>query len=193
MRIDQLMIKEMLGERELGIFAAIIPISNLWNMIPAAICISIAPFMARKKLAGSEALNAALVNMFRLFWVLSLGIVLVTLLLSRFVIDLMYGPAYEESISILNIYVLTCIPIAMGLGQGLWLLNERKSYLAPIQTIFGALVSVLTNFLLIPVWGIEGAAVAAVVSQLSSCFLINSIFARNLFVMQMGFHPKRSQ
>jgi Na+-driven multidrug efflux pump len=41
-------------------------------------------------------------------------------------------------------------------------------------------------------WGIEGAAIAAVIAQLSSCFLINGIFARNLFAMQMGLRTKNS-
>ncbi len=191
MRIDQLMIKAMLGERELGIFAAIIPISNLWNMVPAAICTSIAPLMARKKLQGATVFKAALVQMFRFFWILCLVVVGITLLLSGFVIKLMYGYAYEEAIPVLNIYVLTCIPIFMGLGQGLWLLNERKSYLAPLQTITGAVVSIITNLIFLPLWGIEGAAVAAVLSQVSSCFLINSIFSRDLFVMQMGFHSNK--
>ena len=190
MRIDQIMIKSMLGEHELGIFAAIIPISNLWNMIPAALCVSLAPLMARKKLLGSEVLNDSLVKMFRIFWLISFMVVVCTLTLSRLVIEVMYGQAYTESVSVLNIYVFTCIPIAMGLGQGLWLLNERKSYLSPLQTITGALVSIVANLILIPLWGVEGAAIAAVLSQVSSCFLVNSIFARNLFVMQMGFRPK---
>jgi O-antigen/teichoic acid export membrane protein len=192
MRIDQIMIKSMLGERELGIYAAIIPISNLWNMIPVAICASIAPMFARKRVEGAEIFNALLVNMFRFFWALCLLVIAVTWLLSGFVVQLMYGQAYIEAIPVLNIYVLTCIPVFMGVGQGLWLLNERKSYLSPIQTVTGAVVSIITNLVCIPLWGIEGAAIAAVVAQLSSCFLINSIFARNLFAMQIGLRIKNS-
>lgn len=109
------------------------------------------------------------------------------------VIGLMYGQAYEEAIPVLNIYVLTCIPIFMGLGQGLWLLNERKSYLSPLQTIAGAIVSIIANLIFLPLWGIEGAAIAAVLSQVSSCFIINSIFARKLFVMQMGFNSSKNE
>lgn len=192
MRIDQIMIKSMLGERELGIFAAIMPIASLWNMIPMAICASLAPMFARKRAEGIVIFNAAMVNMFRFFWVLCLLVIAVTWLLSGFVVQLMYGQAYIEAIPVLNIYVLTCIPVFMGVGQGLWLLNERKSYLSPIQTVTGAVVSIITNLVLIPLWGIEGAAITAVIAQISSCFLINGIFARNLFVMQMGLRTKNS-
>lgn len=193
MRIDQLMIKSMLGDHELGIFAAVIPIASLWNMIPMAICTSIAPLIARKRKDGMKAFEKTLVLMFRFFWVLCFFIVTLTLLFSGLVIRLMYGQAYEEAIPVLNIYVLTCIPIFMGLGQGLWLLNERKSYLSPLQTITGAIVSIIANLIFLPLWGIEGAAIAAVLSQVSSCFIINSIFARKLFVMQMGFNSSKNE
>lgn len=190
MRIDQLMIKNMLGDHELGIFAAVIPISSLWNMIPMAICTSIAPLMARKRNDGIEPFQRALVLMFRFFWILCFFIVALTLLLSGLVIRLMYGQAYEEAIPVLNIYVLTCIPIFMGLGQGLWLLNERKSYLSPLQTIAGALVSIVANLIFLPLWGIKGAAIAAVISYFISAILMNLFISPKLFILQLGIRPR---
>ena len=128
--------------------------------------------------------------MFRFFWIFCLLVIGVTWLFSGLVIQLMYGQAYINAISVLNIYVLTCIPVFMGVGQGLWLVNERKSYLSPLQTVTGAIVCVLANLLFLPLWGINGAAVAAVLAQVSSAFLINSIFARNIFFMQLGFRSR---
>ena len=190
MRIDQLMIKEMLGERELGIFAAIIPISSLWNMIPVAICASVAPMFARKRVEGIENFNASLVKMFRLFWALCLIVIAVTWLLSGLLIPWMYGQAYEEAIPVLNIYVLTCIPVFMGVGQGLWLLNERKSHLTLIQTVAGAAVSIAANLVFLPLWGIEGAAIASVLSYGISAMAINIFLSRELFAMQLGIKPR---
>lgn len=187
MRIDQVMIKSMLGDFELGIFSAAIPISNLWNMIPMAICASIAPFIARKKLQGNEAYERALVKMFRIFWAICIMIIVVIWLLSSSLVHLMYGHAFNKTADVLNIYVLSCIPVFMGVGQNLWLLNEKKSNIFLLQTITGALVCVVTNFIFLPLWGVSGAAFAAILSQVSSCFLINGIFARPLFMMQLGF------
>lgn len=190
MRIDQVMIKSMLGDFELGIFSAAIPISNLWNMIPMAICVSIAPFIARKKLQSTETYQLALVKMFRIFWATCIMIVAMTWLLSSSLVHLMYGYAFNQTANVLNIYVLSCIPVFMGVGQNLWLLNEKKSNLFLLQTITGAVVCVVANFIFLPLWGVSGAAFAAVLSQASSCFLINSVFARPLFMMQLGFSPQ---
>jgi O-antigen/teichoic acid export membrane protein len=191
MRIDQLMIKSMLGDFELGIYSAVVPISNLWNMIPVTICASIAPYMAKKKMEGQTIFDSALLKVFRLFWLLSLAVIALTVVLSSFLIDLMYGDAYQEAASVLNIYVLTSIPVFMGVGQGLWMLNYQKSYLSVIQTISGAIVALVANFVLLPMWGVQGAAVAAILSQAISAMCINAIFARELFLMQMGIRLKK--
>ena len=98
----------------------------------------------------------------------------------------MYGLTYKKADLILNIYVFTCLPLFLGAAQGLWMLNHRRSHLYLLQTICGAVASVLANFLLIPIWGLHGAAASAVISQVISSLLVNSIFARDLFLMQLG-------
>jgi len=191
MRVDQLMIKNILGESELGIYAAIIPISNIWNMIPVIICTSIAPFIAQKKVEGTKLFNRALVLVFRVFWLLSCVTIVLTWCLSSYLVEYLYGDTYLSAIPVLNIYVLTSIPVFMGVAQGLWLLNQRRSDLAIIQTFSGAVISLVGNLVLLPIWGIKGAAVTAVLAQTVSCFLVNGIFARELFMMQMGLTSKK--
>jgi PST family polysaccharide transporter len=191
MRIDQLMIKSMLGEHELGIYAAVLAISSLWNMVPVTICASIAPFMTRKKLESTSHYDDALVKMFRIFWLIAIGIIIATITLSSFVIRLIFGEAYNEAASVLNIYVLTSIPVFMGVGQSLWLINERKSYISIIQTGSGALLSIITNLIFLPWLGLSGAAIAAVFSYFVSAIGINILFSRELFMMQLGVKPKR--
>lgn len=190
MRIDQVMIKSILGDYQLGIFSAAIPISNLWNMIPMAICTSIAPLIARKKIQGAVGFNLALVKIFRFFWVISFVVITLIWVLSNSLVHLMYGVEFHETAGVLNIYVLTCIPVFMGVGQNLWLINEKKSNLFLLQTVIGTIVCIIANFIFLPLWGINGAAISAILSQISSCFLINCLFARPLFMMQLGFSPK---
>jgi O-antigen/teichoic acid export membrane protein len=190
-RIDQLMIKDILGEFELGIFVASIALSNVWTIVPLAICGGIAPLMARKKIEGNAAFDVAMIKLFRVFWLLCGFIIVFTFAFSRPLISLMYGPAYHSAVEVLEIYIFSCIPIFMGIGQGLWIINERKSHLPIIQTGVGALLSILTNLTLLPLWGIQGAALAAVMSQTVACIAINGIFAKKLFWMQIGVNSKR--
>lgn len=190
MRIDQLMIKYMLGDYELGIYAVVIPISNIWNMIPVAIATSIAPFMARKKSEGSHVFDGALLKIFRGFWLISSLIALVTIVISEVLITVIYGEAYLGAIPVLRIYALTCIPVFLGVAQVIWLLNERKANYLVLQTVVGAIFSVLANYYVLPIWGIEGAAVTAVMSQFLSTVLLNYFLERKLFWMELGIKPQ---
>jgi PST family polysaccharide transporter len=117
MRIDQVMIKEMLGKYELGLFSAVTPFAAVWNVIPVIICAVLFPYMSRKKMESAEEFRRYLVYLFRLFWVISIALVILTNLFSHFLVRKLYGDAYLESASILNIYIFTIIPIFLGVAQ----------------------------------------------------------------------------
>lgn len=189
MRIDQIMIKNMLDDGSLGIFSAILPIANAWNVIPVTIVTSIAPFMAKKYLEDKAAFQNTLLWMFRLLWLIAFCAIGFTTLISPYLIPAIFGDHYLDSIMILNIYVWTFLPISLGVGQGIWMLNERRSKLAMTQTVTGALASVAINLLLIPRFSVMGAAFAAILAQLISTVFINLLLARKLFFMQLGIRP----
>ena len=186
MRVDQIMIKEMLGEYELGLFSAVLPFATVWNVVPVIICAVLLPYLSRKKVESREDFDRYLVYLFRSFWVISIGLVLLTNLCSSFVIGHIYGDAYQDAIPVLNIYILTIIPVFLGVAQNIWIINEGKANLLLLQTSVGAASSIALNFIFIPLWGMDGAAIAAVISQCISAVLINLICAKKLFMMQIG-------
>jgi PST family polysaccharide transporter len=186
MRIDQVMIKEILGKYELGLFSAITPFAAVWNVIPVIICAVLFPYMSRKKMESAEEFRRYLVYLFRLFWIISIALVIFTNLFSHFFVRKLYGDAYFESAYILNIYIFTIIPIFLGVAQNIWIVNEGRSNLLFLQTVVGAISSIVLNFSLIHLLGLEGAAIAAVFSQFISALLINLIFEKRLFRMQLG-------
>ena len=187
MRIDQLMISELLGDRALGVYAAMIPFSSLWHVIPMTMCVSLAPYIARKKALGEQSYYDALLYIFRFFLALSVCISLSISVLANFLIDSVYGVQYLEAADVLKIHVFSCIPVFLGVAQGLWVLNEKKSRLAIIKTATGAVCSVCLNLILIPRFGLEGAAIAAVCSQVCAAILINILVAPKIFIMLFGF------
>lgn len=190
MRIDQIMIKNILDATALGLYAAIMPISGIWNVIPVAICTSIAPFLARKKIQGERQFDDALLKVFRVFLMLSVFISVLILLFSDFLVNLMYGASYQGASKILSVYIFTNIPIFLGVAQGLWLLNKGKPHFALIQTIAGAATSILGNLVLLPILGLMGAAITAVLAQFISAVFINFLLSRKLFLMQFGVRTR---
>lgn len=185
MRINQIMLREMVGEHELGVFSAVLPFSEAWNVIPMAICTSIAPVIARKRLENDAAYYESLQILFNMLAWFSLIIALVIIVLSSFIVNVFLGPKYSESIPVLMILILASMPIFLGVAQGIWIINEHKSRLALIKAALGAMSSILFNILLIPIYGAKGAAAATVISQFVSAVFSNFILAPNIFKMQL--------
>jgi O-antigen/teichoic acid export membrane protein len=185
MRIDQIMIKEMLGEKELGIYSAVLPLATLWQFIPMTLVASLAPFLAKQKAESEVAYMNSLQNIFRLFSLLGWLVCLPIMLLSGVIVNILYGNAYADGASILMIYIFTNIFINMGVAQSLWLLNENKPKISLYKTLIGVLTSLIGNAILIPRMGVVGVAVVAVVAQFLSAMLSNLIFAPNIFRIQL--------
>ncbi len=185
MRIDQIMIKEMLGAQQLGIYAAVLPLATVWQIVPVTLNASLAPFVARKK-AESEVLYwLALQKIFKVYAVLGWLVCIPTIVFGHWVVAMLYGPQYQDGAHVLSIYVLTNLFINMGMVQGLWMLNERRPLVSLANTLTGAVVCVVGNYLLIPYFGIAGVAAVSVLAQLVSTVLTNLIFSRRIFFLQV--------
>lgn len=190
MRIDLIMLKALRSDYEVGVFAAAMPLSQIWQMIPLTLASSLAPYIAQRKLAGEDAYERAMVMIFRGFAALSVTVAIATALVAPVLVPLIYGARFTGSVDVLRILVFTNLFVAIGVAQGLWIANNRAGPLLVKQTICGAIVAVVGNWLVIPRWGAEGAAVVALVSYATSAMLVNIVFAPRLFALQCGWLPR---
>jgi O-antigen/teichoic acid export membrane protein len=186
MRIDLIMLKAFSSDHEVGIYASVLPISQLLQIIPMTLVISITPYIARQKLLGEQVYEESLSSVFRLFGGLSVVAVLFTAVAAPFVLPFVYGPLFEASVVVLQIHVFTNVFVALGLAQTLWIVNEGRSRILLVQTAVGSIIAVCGNWLLIPIWGAKGAASAAVLAFAFSGLLSNAILAPRIFLMQLG-------
>lgn len=185
MRIDQIMIKEMLGAKQLGIYTAVLPIATVWQFIPIILNSSLAPFVARKKEESEDAYWRTLGNIFKAYSMIAWLVCIFTVVFANTVIDMLYGIQYEQGAKILSIYVFTNIFISLGVAQGLWVLNDKRAGVGLFNTMVGAIVSVVGNLIFIPKFGLTGAAVTSVVAMATSACLANFLSSRRIFFLQM--------
>ena len=190
MRIDQLMITYFLGYEAAGIYAAAIPLSTVWHVIPTTLYVSLAPYIARKKHESEAAYDAALLMIFRFFGGTAIVLSLATALAAPLLVDIIYGKQYKGVDQILAIHVFTNFPVFQGVAQHFWLINESAGRQALWRTLCGGVVSVAANLVLLPTIGLPGAAIAAVMSQAVSAVFSNIIFNRKLLSMQFGVGPE---
>ena len=186
-RIDQLFIGELLGDAQLGTYAAMLPISQLWHVVPMTLLSTVAPYLARLRENDLAEYDAAMVTLCRLLLFSAIFLSMATALISRPLIEFLYGTHYSAAASVLQTHVFSNVPVFLGIAQKLWFINENRGNLAIFVTLLGAIASVSLNQLLIPEYGLHGAAYACVLSFSISAVFGNLICAPKLFLMQIGF------
>ncbi|MDD5284658.1 MAG: flippase [Desulfuromonadaceae bacterium] len=179
-RVDQIMLKELLGERELGIYAAALPVSQAWNMIPMTLLITLSPFVARKKVRDEKEYQNALVTIFRFFGILALVGSSATALTAPWIIEAMYGSQYQESAAILRIHVFSNLFIFQGGAQALWVANNNVRSVTLFATALSAIISVILSTVLISRFGVMGAPYSIIIAESVSVVVIPCIFRRDL-------------
>lgn len=173
MRVDQIMIGEMLGNQSVGIYTAAMRISEVWYFVPIAIMSSVFPSIIAAKDTGKDSYIDKLYTLYRLMFYLALTVCFLLTLVADIIIPSIYGSQYYEASSILKIHTWSGLFVAVGLVNGRWLLLENHLVTGTINTTLGALINIILNLILIPIYGIKGAALATLVSYgFASYFLL---------------------
>ena len=93
-------------------------------------------------------------------------------LLARPIVRILYGTEYLAAVPVLQILVWHTAFSYMGSVRNIWILGEGKHDRLWRINLSGALVNILLNGLLIPIWGAKGAAAASVLTQIFTNFLL---------------------
>lgn len=185
MRVDQIMIQQLLGSRELGLYAAILPISQFWQVLPLSIAISLAPAIARMRANDPERYRTSLIHVFRAFFYAGLICAVLTASVSTVLVELLFGNAYHDSARVLAIHSFSNVFLFLGVAHGLWLTNERRVAVRLWGTLCAGLCAIGFNLALLPRIGLIGAAWASIVAQAVAAFLINALLDRRSFSLQL--------
>jgi O-antigen/teichoic acid export membrane protein len=153
MRIDQIMIKELLSEYEVGIYSAAVRLSEAFYFIPMLITASLFPAILSAKKQSNELYMLRLQRLYTFIVWFAIAIALPMTLLADWLIVLLFGQAYQEAGQVLMIHVWAAIFVFLGVASGKWFLAENLQKLTLVNTGFGATVNVLLNYKLIPVYG----------------------------------------
>ncbi len=178
MRIDQIMIKEMLGEREVGLYSAAVRLSEVWYFIPAIITTSLFPSIINAKKISEKLYYTRLQRLYTLMAWLAIAIALPMTFLSDWLVALLYGAAYSEAGKVLMINIWAGVFVFIGVASSKWFVSEGLQKYLTINTVVGAIMNILLNLFLIPKYGVYGAAIATVISQAVASYFMNLIFQR---------------
>jgi O-antigen/teichoic acid export membrane protein len=171
MRIDQIMIKEMLGEREVGVYSAAVRLSEAWYFVPVIITTSLFPAVLNTRKINLDLYNKRLQRLYTIMVYIAVGVALPITFMAKDIVLILYGAQYQEAGIVLSIHIWAGIFVGLGVTNGKWFLAENLQRLATWNTLIGAAANVVLNYFLIPVYGISGVAFATFVSYGVAAYL----------------------
>lgn len=165
MRIDQVMLGQMVGNQAVGVYSAAVRISEVWYFIPLAIIASIYPALVEGRQQGEDAYRQRLQTICDLMVLIALLIAIPMTFFSTWAVVLLFGSDYRDAGVVLAIHVWASLFVFLGLAIHKGFMAENLQKLTLYRTLFGAVINVVLNFFLIPRYGAQGAAIATVAAQ----------------------------
>lgn len=170
LRVDQIVIKKLLGDHELGLFSAAVRLSEVWYIVPGIITTSLTPAILNAKKMSEILYYKRIQALTDLLVWSSIGIGLITTFSAPLIIKILYGEKFALSSNVLVVHIWTGVFASMGVSSAIWYLNEGYQKLAFYRTLVGAVLNLALNFPLIMKYGIIGSAYASLISQMMAAF-----------------------
>lgn len=176
---DKLMLGKMLNTSAVGLYSAALRLCDIYAFIPVAIIDTLRPVIVSEKKKSNIQYGNRLIQAYgSLIWI-SLMCCSFVSVFSKLGMLLVYGESYIEASKTLTIAIWYTGFSYIGGINNIWLICENKQRYVAVTTFVGAISNVLMNAVLVPAWGINGAALATLFTQVFSnivlCFFIEDM------------------
>ena len=173
---DKLMLKQLMGESSVGFYSLAVSCSTMWAFILSAIIESMNPSIMEYFNTNQEKFVRQNKRLYAIVCYISIVASTLLFLIAPFFIRIFYGDAYLLSVAPLRIIVWYVCFSYLGVARDAWIMcYNRQKYLKYLYFL-SALTNIILNYFLIPLWGTSGAALASLLTQISSVCVFPMIF-----------------
>ena len=171
---DTLMLQDMMGSRAVAMYGVSLRIATLTSTIPSTLVEAFRPDIMRFQKSNHYLYEKRMRQLYAIIFWSSMAYGFAVLLLRRPIILILYGQKYLEAANYLPIIVWYSAFSYFGAINNVYMVAEGKAKWVQMITLCGALINVALNYVLIPVLGVAGAAIASLATQFISHFVIFS-------------------
>lgn len=192
MKIDQIMLQEMVNNEAVGIYAAATKLSEGWYFIGGILTAVMAPTVYRYRLENESKYFDILKKIVAYLLLIGALILAFTVLFSEYMVNIVYGEQYLGAAEILQVHVWAIFFIYLGCVQGIYWVAEALPKVFLFQTLLSAILNIVLNLYLIPIYSGLGAAWATLISYGFPIVLMPYFFkgARPLHEIHVGAFAK---
>ena len=170
-QMDRLMIGKMIDQTHVGYYAAAATICNMWLFIPHALANSARPLIMTVKSSNEMLYKRRMQQLTAAILWLGIAFALVISLLSYFIINTLYGNDYAEARGPLLLIIWSTVFSSLSYARAIWMICENKQKYTKNILFCGVAVNLVLNASLIPVLGMNGAAIATLITEVICCIV----------------------
>ena len=169
---DKFMLKHMLNDSAVGYYSVAVSICAMWTFVLTAIIDSIVPTILRLHNEDEEKFKIKNRQLYAIVFYVSAVVSLVFLIFGDFIIWLLYGKEFLPASMPLKIITWYTAFSFLGVARNPWVVSKGMQRYLTFIYLAAAILNVLLNFLLIPIWGASGAALASLITQIFTSLII---------------------
>ncbi|MGL4628220.1 MAG: flippase, partial [Cetobacterium sp.] len=178
MKLDQIMIGQMRGPGDVGIYSIGVFIAEMVYLVPVIVNTVFYPKISKYFNQDLQLFKRRIILLSKLTMGISLIFAIFCNILGKKFFLYFYGMEYVISYKVLLIYCWTGVFVSLGVIQNTYLVLTKKQKVSLKSNIYAAIINVILNYILILKYGIIGAAVSTLISQI----FVNYVFY--LFIME---------
>lgn len=173
-QVDSVLLLQIAGAREAGIYGAAYGFLAPMNFLPAAVMASFFPVLSAVYHHDQARARRLVQICADIMAVIALPVLAGTIALSGPIIHLIYGVRFEESAGLLPILMIAFVIICYGSLAGFLAPLLGLQWRFALYTTIGAVANVVLNLVLIPSYGAYGSAWATVATEALTMVLMMS-------------------
>ena len=175
-QMDRIMLKSMLDETAVGYYSAASTICTMWPFVLTAIIDSAKPVILTSYHEDRQRFERNMIRLYGAVFYVALAAGVAICLLSKYIILILYGEDYLPAQAALCILCWDTGFSYLGVARSTWLVPQGKQRYEKYIAASGAVCNLILNGLMIPLWGVSGAAVATLLTQIFTNFVVGFLF-----------------
>ena len=157
-KIDLFIIEYFLDFAQVGIYAFSIKIAEIWYVLPATLTSILFPLILKSKNKSQHAYKEMLEISSEVILVICFAFSGLIFIFAPMASDLFMNAEYSSTGDIIRIIALCGPFVGLGYINGRYMVSEGLLHLTMTRNIFGIILNIGLNIILIPRFGIYGAA-----------------------------------
>jgi O-antigen/teichoic acid export membrane protein len=194
LRIDQVMLGQMVGDREVGIYSAAVRLTEPWVFIPTAIGASVFPAIMESWATNEELFYAQIQKLYNLMALIAYGIAVPVSILSGWLVKGLFGTPYAEAGPLLAVLIWTGLFTNLEAARGIFLVSMNWTRVYFLTLLSGCVLNIVLNYFLIPIYGAMGAVIASCISYWfalhGACFFFKPLRKTGWMLAKAMVYPR---